>query len=256
MSNQHKSIRVITDEPLWHSPPTPLVLSKNVVHIWRTDLNLPQSQIESFAKTLAPDELNRANRFYFERDRKHFIAGRGILRSILGRYLNVEPVQLQFSYSSRGKPGLANLGMGATLSFNVSHSHELAVYAIAHTPLVGIDLEHVRPMDKVEQLVKRFFSPREYALICSLPDDQKQEAFFQAWTCKEAYLKAIGDGLPGLDGVEVSLTPGESAALLSIQGDEEAASRWSVYQFIPAPGYRAAVAIEGQGWNLEFINIE
>jgi len=138
----------------------------------------------------------------------------------------------------------------------LSHSHELALYAIAHIPLVGIDLEHIRPMDKVEQLVKRFFSPREYAVICSLPDDQKQEAFFRAWTCKEAYLKAIGDGLPGLDGVEVSLTPGEPAALLSIQGNEEAASGWSVYQLIPAPGYMAALAIEGRSWNLECLNFE
>jgi 4'-phosphopantetheinyl transferase len=247
---------VIADEPLWHSPPINLVLSKDVVHIWRTDLNLPESQIQSLAKTLAPDEHNRANRFYFERDRKHFIAGRGILRSILGRYLSLEPAQLQLSYASRGKPTLANLDRGETLSFNLSHSHELAIYAIAHTSWVGIDLEHIRPMDKVEQLVKRFFSPREYAVICSLPDDQKQEAFFRAWTCKEAYLKAIGDGLPGLDGVEVSLTPGEPAALLSIQGDEEAASRWSVYPLIPAPGYMAALAVEGQDWSLEYLKFE
>jgi 4'-phosphopantetheinyl transferase len=232
------------------------VLSKDVVHIWRADLNLPESQIRSLGKTLAPDEHNRADRFYFERDRKHFIAGRGILRSILGRYLNLEPAQLEFSYGSRGKPALANLGMGETLSFNLSHSHELALYAIAHTSWVGIDLEHIRPMDKVEQLVKRFFSAREYAVICSLPDDQKQEAFFRAWTCKEAYLKAIGDGLPGLDGVEVSLTPGEPTALLSIQGDEEAASRWSVSQLIPAPGYMAALAVEGRSWSLEYLNFE
>lgn len=247
---------MIANEPLWHSPPINLVLSKDVVHIWRADLNLPELQIQSLAKTLSPDENNRAFRFYFERDRKHFIAGRGILRSILGRYLNLEPAQLQFSYSSRGKPALANLGIGETLSFNLSHSHESALYAIAYTPLVGIDLEHIRPMDKVEQLVKRFFSAREYAVICSLPADQKQEAFFRAWTCKEAYLKAIGDGLPGLDGVEVSLTPGEPAALLSIQGDEEAASHWSVYQLIPAPGYMAALAVEGRSWNLEYLNFE
>ncbi len=247
---------MIADEPSWHSPPSNLVLSKDLVHIWRADLNLPESQIRSLAKTLAPDEHNRADRFYFERDRKHFIAGRGILRSILGRYLNLEPAQLEFSYGSRGKPALANLHMGETLSFYLSHSHELALYAIAHIPLVGIDLEHIRPMDKVEQLVKRFFSAREYAVICSLPDEQKQEAFFRAWTCKEAYLKAIGDGLPGLDGVEVSLTPEEPAALLSIQGNEEAASGWSVYQLIPASGYMAALAIEGRGWSLEYLNFE
>ncbi|HEY9610801.1 4'-phosphopantetheinyl transferase family protein [Allocoleopsis sp.] len=252
-------------EPLWHSPSTNLMLSKDVVHVWRTNLDLPESQIQAFAQTLSPDEHNRADRFYFEKDRRHFIAGRGILRTILGRYLNLEPAQLQFSYSSRGKPALANTDIGEIVAFNLSHSNGLALYAIAqgapakpiaHAPYVGIDLEYMRPMPKVEELAKRFFCPREFAVISSLPEEQKQEVFFQAWTCKEAYLKAIGDGLPGLDGVEVSLTPGEPATLLSIQGDQEAASHWSVYQLTPSPGYMAALAVEGQGWNIEYLNFE
>jgi 4'-phosphopantetheinyl transferase len=245
---------VIAYEPLWHSLPTSLVLSKDVVHVWRADLNLPEPEIQQLAPTLASDEQQRAARFYFERDRKHFIAGRGILRTILSRYLNLEPAQIQFSYAARGKPELANTGTEGTIAFNLSHSNGLALYAIALAPRIGIDLEYMRSMPDAEQLAKRFFSPREYAVISSLPTEQKQAAFFHAWTCKEAYLKAIGDGLPGLEQVEVSLVPGEPAALLSIKEDQQVASRWFLHQLIPAPGYLGALAVEGQDWNINCFN--
>ncbi|GAB4180934.1 MAG: 4'-phosphopantetheinyl transferase superfamily protein [Coleofasciculaceae cyanobacterium] len=246
----------MTYEPLWHSPPTTLVLSKDVVHVWRIDLNLPEPQIQQLTQTLSPDEQQRAARFYFERDRKHFIAGRGILRTILSRYLNLEPAQIQFSYTNRGKPELANTGTGETIAFNLSHSNGLAMYAIAFAPRIGIDLEYMRSMPDAEQLAKRFFSPREHAVLSSLPTEHKQAAFFHAWTCKEAYLKAIGDGLPGLEQVEVSLVPGEPAALLSIKENQQAASRWFLHQLIPAPDYLGALAIEGLNWNINCFNFE
>jgi 4'-phosphopantetheinyl transferase len=246
----------MTLDRLWHSSSTTWILSENDVHVWGADLDLPASRIQQLVQTLSPDEQLRAERFYFERDRKHFIAGRGLLRTILGRYLDLEPNQLQFSYGSRGKPALVNTGTGGTHCFNLSHSNGLALYAVTRNCNLGIDLEYIRPMPKVEQLAKRFFSPGEYAVISSLPPDQQQEAFFKGWTCKEAYLKATGEGLIGLEQVEVSLTPGEPAALVSIQGDSKVASRWSVHELKPAPGYAAALAIEGHGWNLDWGNID
>ena len=267
--DKHKPTLTLALAHLDRSSPADLVLSEDEVHVWRADLNLSASRIEQLAQILSPDEQQRAQRFYFERDRKRFIAGRGILRTILSRYLDLDPSQLQFSYSSRGKPALANTDNEGTLCFNLSHSNELALYAVRRVSVneagkgstqaslqescnLGIDLEHLRPMPDAEQLAKRFFSPREYAVISSLPPEQKQEAFFKGWTCKEAYLKAIGYGLAGLEQVEVSLTPGEPAALLSIQGDSKAASRWSLQQLIPAPGYMAALAVEGHGWHLNW----
>lgn len=240
---------------LWHSPPTNLVLSKDDVHVWRADLDLPDWRLQQLAQTLSSDEQLRAERFYFERDRKHFIAGRGLLRAILGRYLDREPNQLQFSYSSRGKPALVNTNTRETLCFNLSHSSGLALYAVTRSRLIGIDLERVRPMPDAEKLAERFFCTHEYGVISTLLPEQKQEAFFNAWTRKEAYLKATGDGLAGLEQVEVSLTPGEPAALLSIQGDRQASSRWSLSQLTPAPGYVAALAVEGHDWNLECLKI-
>ncbi len=267
--DKHRPTLTLALAHLRCSSPTNLVLSEDEVHVWRADLNLSASRIEQLAQILSPDEQQRAQRFYFERDRKRFIAGRGILRAMLSRYLDLDPTLLQFSYSSRGKPALANTDTERTLCFNLSHSNELALYAVRRVSVndagkgstqeslkescnLGIDLEHLRPMPDAEQLAKRFFSPREYAAISSLPPEQKQEAFFKGWTCKEAYLKAIGYGLAGLEQVEVSLTPGEPAALLSIQGDSKAASRWSLQQLIPAPGYMAALAVEGHDWHLNW----
>lgn len=237
----------------WLSKPADLKLSENQVHVWRAGLDLPTLQIEKLAQTLSPDEAERANRFYFERDRKHFTAGRGILRTILGQYLDLNPAQIQFCYTSRGKPGLANTG--ETLYFNLSHSKGLALYGVSRDFNLGIDLEYMRPMSDLEQLAKRFFSIGEYTAIASLPDNEKQGAFFQAWTCKEAYLKATGDGLAGgLAEVEVSLIPGEAARLLSIAGNSQAALSWSFHQIIPAPDYMAALAVAGKDWDLELIN--
>ncbi|MGQ4646377.1 4'-phosphopantetheinyl transferase superfamily protein [Lyngbya aestuarii] len=240
---------------LWHPPPADLALSYADVHIWRAELDLSAGQIEQLTKTLSADEQQRANRFRFEQHRKHFIAGRGFLRAILSRYLNLEPTQLQFSYSSRGKPSLANTDNSGGLCFNLSHSNGLALYAVTRGQRLGIDLEHLRAMPDAEKLAKRFFCASEYAVINSLPPELKQEAFFNGWTRKEAYLKATGDGLAGLEQVEVSLNPTEPATLLSIQGNPEAASCWSMYQLTPAPDYAAALVVEGKGWHLHYLSV-
>ncbi|HBL11403.1 MAG TPA: 4'-phosphopantetheinyl transferase [Cyanobacteria bacterium UBA11162] len=236
----------------WCPPPTDLSLSAGDVHVWCTELDLPIEQIENLAQILSPDEQQRADRFYFERDKKHFIAGRGILRTILGRYLDLAPTKIEFSYSLRGKPALANTDINKAFNFNLSHSKGLALYAVSKSYSLGIDLEYSRTMPDAEQLAKRFFSTNEYKVIRTLPNDQKQEAFFNAWTRKEAYLKATGEGLMGLSQVEVSLIPGEPPRLLSIAGDQQAASHWSLYHLIPAPDYIAALAVEGQGGNLSY----
>lgn len=226
----------------WLPAPADLILCSHAVHVWWADLNVSSQQLQQFARTLAPDEQQRAARFYFERDRNHFTAGRGILRSLLARYLHLPPEQLQFSYASRGKPALATLGT-EKLQFNLSHSHGMALYAIALDQAVGIDLEYMRPTD-VKHLAKRFFSAREYAIIRALPSEQQQAAFFNGWTRKEAYLKATGDGLIGLEQVEVSLAPTEPAQLLTIASDPVAASRWLLQSIHLTPDYAAALAVE------------
>lgn len=236
---------------MWRTPPINLVLAKNEVHVWRVNLDLPVEQIQELAKTLSADEQLRADRFYFEQHRQRFMVGRGILRTILGRYLGIEPDQLQFDYSSRGKPSLAESCAGNRVRFNLSHSQGLALYGFTQSRQIGIDLEYLRPMPDAEQIAQRFFSAGEYAVISALPPDKKQRAFFRGWTGKEAYLKATGDGLAGsLDQIEVCLTPGEPARLLSIKGDSQAASGWSLYNVTPASDYIGTLAVKGHNWHL------
>ncbi|HEY9601579.1 MAG TPA: 4'-phosphopantetheinyl transferase, partial [Allocoleopsis sp.] len=159
---------MLNQDCLWKPAPTDLVLSNTDVHVWRASLEQPETLVQQLAQTLSEDECSRASRFYFERDRKHFIIGRGLLRTILGRYLNIEPTQLQFCYSSRGKPALAGGGDNGTLQFNLSHSHGLVLYGVTRDRKIGIDLEQIRPTSDVEKLAERFFSPRESATIRSL----------------------------------------------------------------------------------------
>ena len=227
-------------------------LLENNVHIWSTNLKLSSGQIEELSTILSPDEKERANKFYFERDKNRFIIARGTLRKILSHYLNIEPKKLQFTYSDRGKPYLTN----TAILFNLSHSQDLALYAITKINLIGIDLEYIRPMNDAKNLAKRFFSIREYNLISQLPPQKQQETFFKIWTCKEAYLKAKGDGLGGsLEKVEICLTPEKPVEFFSINGDIEEASHWYLYQFIPQPNYIAAVVVAEKNQKLSFWQI-
>jgi 4'-phosphopantetheinyl transferase len=201
--------------------------------------------------TLAPDEIERAGRFRFERDRRRFIVGRGVLRAILGRYLAVEPRLISFLYGKRGKPRLADEFDIPALQFNLAHSGELALYAFGLGRRIGIDVEYVRPLSDAEEISARFFSSRENDALRALPQDQRLAAFYRCWTRKEAYLKAIGDGLARpLDQFTVSLSPGETAKLFEISDPNESA-RWSFRALVPKAGYMAAVVTEGVDWCLE-----
>ena len=235
---------------MWNSPPKQPKLSDRDIHIWRANLNLPPEQIETLAATLSADESDRANRFHFDKDRKHFIAARGILRSLLATYLNLHPSQIEFAYGDRGKPSLSTATPG-NLSFNLSHSNGLALYVLTSTFPLGIDIEYLRPLSDALQLAKRFFSYREYEAIARLSPPEQQRAFFKAWTAKEAYLKAKGSGLSGgLEKVEISLASGETLNLLSIDGDDRLANNWTLYSIELHPDYLAALAIENNNWNL------
>jgi len=237
--------------PPWSFPPATLILGSNEVHVWRASLDEPPPQIDSFLHTLAADERTRAERFHFQRDREHFITAHGVLRAILGLYLNKAPESLSFCYGSHGKPAVASESNGNVLRFNISHSHGVALYAIARDHEVGIDLEFIRGELEVAQIAERFFSRGEIATLRALPLSLRKYAFFLCWTRKEAYIKARGEGLSlPLDQFDVSLIPGEPAALSSTRPDSGEALRWSLQDLTPGCGYAAALAAEGRGWTL------
>jgi 4'-phosphopantetheinyl transferase len=224
-----------------------LRLGSDDVHIWCAALDQLPGRVSRLAQLLSVDERERAGRLVFEQHRQHFIVGRGLLRLILGRYLELAPDQLKFEYGRQGKPALANLSGPPALAFNLSHSHGLALYAVASNRALGVDVEAIRRLDDLEAIAKRFFSATEYTVLSSLPPAQKPTGFFNCWTRKEAYIKAIGDGLSyPLDRFDVSLRPGEPARLLRVQDDPQATGRWSLYHLAPVPGYVGAVVAAGQ----------
>src|SRR5687768_10731257 len=245
---------VYTDSEVqrWYKPPDNLALSADEVHVWRASLNQLHLTLQYLHGILASEERERAARFYFERDRNHFIASRGLLRVILGRYLNLQPGRLQIKYSSYGKPFLADDCGGEWLRFNVSHSGELALYAFSRGRELGIDIEEIRPEIAHQQIAADFFSKQEIDALQALPAHLQQEAFFLCWTRKEAYIKGIGEGLSfPLHSFDVSLTPGAPASLLAVRGDAEEAAHWTLQALEPGPNYRATLVVEGRGWQLK-----
>lgn len=226
-----------------------VILAYDEVHIWCLALGLPADTLTALARTLSPDERARCDRYHFERDRRAYIAARGQLRAILARYLAVEPMRLRFGYGRHGKPALP----GTALQFNLSHAHRLMLLAVTRERDVGVDLEQIRPLPDLAQLVERCFSPSEQTAFLALPAQQRLEGFYSGWTRKEAYLKATGEGLARpLDSFEVSLAPADPTPLLRAADGAQSADAWSLRSLPTLAGYVAAVCARGRDWRIVY----
>lgn len=214
------------------------------VHIWAVSLDAPSDYIAHCASLLAPDESERAARLRFVVHRNRAVVGRSVLRSLLASYLRCRPEHLRFAYGPNGKPTLASPLDANRLHFNLAHSGDLALIAVTALGPLGVDVEQIRPMPDAEDLVERFFSPRENALFQQLRAQEKSSAFFNLWTRKEAWLKATGEGIGhSLNRVEVTFLPGEPAKLLGLPKDTSPSSNWTLQELAPAPGFVGAVAL-------------
>ena len=232
----------------WPGGPPGPELGPDEVHVWRASLELPAATLEFLKATLSPGEQARGERRRLEKARRQYIASQGVLRDILGRYLGQGPGDVHFEYGEAGKPELAG---GHELRFNLTHSHEMALCAVARGREVGVDVEFIRPRPLLEQVARRFFADGEVRLLLALPESERVEAFYRCWTRKEAYMKAKGLGLRlPLGSFEVSLRAGEPAALLWVRDDPGELSRWSMASLDPGAGYIGAVVVQGSGWNL------
>lgn len=227
-------------------------LPPNAVHVWRFSLDDPPYPDLLLSAHLSADERSRAARFVFERDRRRFASGRGVLRAVLGAYLGCEPSALCFAYGTEGKPELAaRHEEDHRLAFNVSHSQAWALVGVTNAGSIGVDLEAVRNTIDVEEIALQNFSSGENDALFSLPEHERRDAFFRAWASKEAYVKALGSGLSmSLDRFEVSLATGIQTALLSIEGSIEATLNWTLWGFRPHPDAWGAVAVRGRGLEL------
>jgi 4'-phosphopantetheinyl transferase len=207
------------------------------------DARLPEADA-----SLSPDERHRAERFYFEADRRHFTTARALLRTLLGRYLGRAPGELRFAYNPQGRPSLADPGPREDLAFSVSHSQGVALFAFTRDRAIGVDLERIRSGIDAEGVAAQMFSATEQAALQALAADARLPAFFEGWTRKEAYAKAIGAGLrQRFADVEVSLAPGAPARLVRVASSPEEAAHWTLRALAPAPGYAAALAVRGLG---------
>ena len=230
----------------WLVPPSRLKLATNDVHVWSVRLDQIDDRVQELQQFLSDDERRRAGRFHFDRDRRRYIVRRGMLRLIIGSYIDMAPSRLQFFSGHRGKPYLKTSSGNLPLQFNLAHSQEIALCAFTRRREIGIDVEYVRDIPDAEQIALTTFSSLENEILKSLPAYQRQEAFFNCWVRKEAYIKAIGDGLyQALDRFDVSLAPGEPARLVSVEGNAEHTSAWCMKSLTPAEGYVAALAVKG-----------
>jgi 4'-phosphopantetheinyl transferase len=212
------------------------------VHVWFVELAASAASVEACFRSLSADERERASRFRFEHLKTAFTLSRGILRVLLGSYLAIEPDRVRFAYEPRGKPRVAF--PDTPLEFNLAHSGKFATYAFAVGCELGVDIEEVRPARDQESIVRRFFSREEREEWLELDLSQRDEAFFRCWTRKEAYIKALGDGLSmPLDSFRMSLRQGVPAALIYAAGDPTAASKWSLCSLAPADGYIGSLAV-------------
>jgi 4'-phosphopantetheinyl transferase len=225
--------------------PGPAAPDHALVHVWRRSLDREAVDETDLAALLSRDERLRAERFRSRRDASRFIVARATLRQILGAYLAVAPDRLVFVTGPHGKPALA--WPRASLTFSVSHCEGLALYAIARGRRVGVDVERRRPVDDLDDLAARVFAASERAELAALSAERRGQAFLDGWTRKEAFVKALGEGLRyPLDTVVVSLDPAAPARLLAVGDRGGAVSGWSLHALDAGAGYAAALAAEGQ----------
>lgn len=203
---------------------------------------------------LSIEEKERADRFKFQEHRNHFITARGILRTLLSKYLSLQPTDFTFNYGEQGKPTLRQFPQ---LQFNVSHSKSYAIFAFAKNEPIGVDLEYIDPSIDFEVIAPRFFTKNETTTLLDLPANRRPAVFFNCWTRKEAFIKAKGGGLSiPLDQFEVTLLENEQSELLSIDWEPEEVKLWSMFSFIPEKDMVGALAIKAKIKAIRYFNFE
>lgn len=237
------NIRIMVLPASTLSPDLPMLLPAGEVQLWPVLIQNFASRSNQLAELLSEAEAGRMQQFRFPQDRLRFLVAHSLLRRLLGRYLNLAPGQILFGAGSAGKPELAGTHDRELLSFNISHSHNLVVLAFARVRNLGVDVEHIRPMPDFPEIVASFFHSQEREALQRRPCDERQQAFFEYWTCKEAFVKATGEGLSrSLDSFSITLSNQKNHGMACVTGDGIRTAKWNIVPFAPAPGYAGAVA--------------
>ncbi len=223
----------------------PACPERGEAHLWHFNLDAPEDTLAHYRTLLNDAERARAKRLLRDLHRDRFIVGRARLRILLGRYLSEAPESIDFTYSEQGKPTLAHPPTVGPMSFNLSHSGDIAICAIVGFDTVGVDVEAVKESRDLLPIARRFFSEREREQLLALPKEQQCTAFYQCWSSKEALLKAWGTGLvTPLDKFTVEVAVGK-AGVVQIDLAEWATTPWQIYPVDVPPGFAAALATPG-----------
>ncbi len=219
------------------------LLSQNEVHVWHADLDVDSQQETNFLRILAQEERRRASRYLLAKDRRYFVAARGILRCLLAHYLKTTPDEIVFSYGPAGKPAIEK--PTTQLTFNLSHSHSAALYAISWKRALGIDLESLGIDFSVNAISDLIFSDYEQAILETYPKNDQMVAFLRGWTRKEAYVKASGKGLSfPLKQIEVPFEENIRDIQFHLKCDEHSQNWHWLYSLDSLPGYVSALVVD------------
>lgn len=244
---------MIPVSPHWRDSQS-VILEMNQVHVWRVQLDLSEAGMSEMAKFLSVHEKEKAGRFYFSRDRKHYIATHGALRKVLSLYVKEQPALLKFFTNTYGKPHLEQIaGMMPVPQFNISHSHDMALFAIVKEGMVGVDVERINSDFASMEIAQRFFSPSEVNALRSLHGNEQINGFFNCWTRKEAYIKAKGLGLSlPLNQFDVELVPGKTPRLVASEFCPQDVGMLSMFSFKAKEDFAGALVVEGTEIDVEY----
>jgi 4'-phosphopantetheinyl transferase len=229
----------------WESPARHPELLDGDIHLWLADLNRP-ALIPAAREILTATETERGLRYYFERDQIWFFARHFYLRTLLADYLHQPARDLDIRLTPAGKPYLE----GDPIHFNLSDSGGWCLFAFTHLAPLGVDLETVREQVNMAGIARRYFSEAEQAELESLPSDLQTEAFYHIWTQKEAFIKAVGEGLSiPLAWFDVAADPRQPGEIRAVRGAgpqpvlSEVEGSWKMRTFIPLENFWAAVCV-------------
>lgn len=238
---------VVPVEAPWTPPPPRPTLGLHDLHVWRSPLSVDLGVLRSLTALLSAEERAQAAAFRAESHRVAFVTARGVLRMVLGAYVDQRPIALRLARAANGKPFVLDT---PNIRFNVSHSGDIGLYSITLGREVGVDVERVVDIDLM-RIARRFFSRGEYDGLQRVPESLRPLAFYACWTRKEAFVKGTGDGLRRkLDAFDVTVEPWLPARLLAVRGMPGEAQRWSLRSIDVGDGYMAAVAVRGTVENL------
>lgn len=231
-----------SDESQWNPAYPDGSLLPGEVHVWRVLQEEAFSEAGALNEILTVDEIERAGRFHFEKDRNRFLLTRGTLKKLLSCYLGKDPIELRFCNTEKGKPFLENSDQ---ICFNVSHSGNMILFAISLGKSVGIDVEYMRNNVAPLVVASHFFSEGEKEAMNNCTEQERRRIFFQFWTRKEAIIKALGTGFSfPVEEIDVSTVPGNTFSQVHLP-EGNAAACWYVTDLHPGKDYKAALATEG-----------